>query len=277
METAKFGHDFGCATKQRRRCSKNMSQLSGKIKTPKSNKIKLVAENPRKIKAAIKTWVEASEKNKSDPLDLDKAPAWAENALAEATKILLPGKRLPTSGEWDVELLGELVGRQQALAKMYSGEIPMGPETRAECDRLEKFAAAQPQAPDSSAKIKAMVQDFGTMIAATNGAIPQLLESVLSSSHEDALKFQNGLLRGMSMAPDELTAGRVFQRHTKTFFLLGVMWPLFAKCRSVAEVHRILCQAIGENRIGSLKHFENRIAKKIGMKFGRSGRPPKRK
>lgn len=254
-----------------------MSQQLGKIKISKSQKIKLVAKNPSKIKAAIKAWAESSEKKNSDLFGLDKAPAWAENALAEAVKTTLPGKRLPTSGEWDVELVGELLGRQQAFGELYSGEIPMGPETKAEFDRLEKFAASQPKSPARSAKQKAMVQDLQTMIGATNDAIPQLLKSVLGSSHEDALKFQNGLLRGMNLAPDELTTGKTFQRHTRTFWVLGTQWRIFARCQSVAEVHRLLCQAVGENKIGSLKHFESRIAKKIGMKFGRSGRPPKSK
>ena len=81
----------------------------------------------------------------------------------------------------------------------------------------------------------------------------------------------------MKLSPDELSTGRTFQRHTRTFWVLGVIWPAFAKCQSVAEVHRILCQAVGEKQVGSLKFFENKIAKKIGMKFRRSGRPPKLK
>ena len=115
------------------------------------------------------------------------------------------------------------------------------------------------------------------MIGATNEAIPQLLKAVLSSSHKDALKFQKGLLRGMTVAPDELTTGKMFQRHTQTFLELGTQWRRFSKCRSVAEVHRILCNELGEKKIGTLKHFEERVAKKIGMKFGRSGRPSKSK
>ena len=47
------------------------------------------------------------------------------------------------------------------------------------------------------------------------------------------------------------------------------------KIRSVGRVHRVLCQALGEKNVGSLKTFENRIAGKIGMKFGARGRPRK--
>jgi hypothetical protein len=254
-----------------------MSQPSGKTKTLKAQKIKLTAKNPRKIKAALKAWAASSDKMDSDPLKLDEAPQWVENAYVEVVKIVMPSKKLPAAGEWDMELVGELMGRLRAFEKLYSGEIPLGPEQQAELGRLEKFAASQPQSPERAAKEKALTQDLQNMVNATNQAIPQLMDSVLGSSHEDALKFQKGLLRGMSLAPDELTAGKTFQRHTKIFWLLGLLWRSFSKCRSVAEVHRILCQAVGEKQIGSLKTFENRVAKKIGMRFGRSGRPPKSK
>lgn len=251
---------------------KSMTQLSGKTKTPKSQKIKLAAKNPRKIKAALKSWVEASEKNNSDLLELDKAPAWVENALAEAAKTILPGNRLPASGEWDMGLLGELLGRQQALGKLYGGEISMGPESEAECDRAEKFAASLPESPERSAKVEAAVQDLQTMIAATNDAIPQILKSVLSSSHEDALKFQTGLLRGMKLEPDELTTGRMFERHTRTFWVLGTGWRFWVKCTSLREVYDHLCKAVGEQKIGSFKTFE-KICKKIGFRLRGRGRP----
>jgi hypothetical protein len=239
--------------------------------------IKLKAKKPQKIKAALKTWVESCEKMDSDPWQLNEAPIWAENALAEVVKIVMPGKRLPTVGEWDLELVGELLGRQQAFGKLFGGEIPMGPETKAECEQLEKLAASQPRSQERAARGKKVAQDLQTMIKATNQCIPRLMESALGSSHEDALKFQKGLLRGMSLAPDEHTTAKILQRHTRTFWLLGTQWQRFSKCRSVAEVHRILCQAVGEGKIGSLKYFENRVAKKIGMKFRRSGRPAKSK
>ena len=94
----------------------------------KQQKIKLNAKKPHRIKAALIAWASASEKVDTDPFQLDKAPIWAENALAEVVKVVLPGKRLPTAGEWDLELVGELFGRLQAFVKLYGGEIPMGPE-----------------------------------------------------------------------------------------------------------------------------------------------------
>jgi len=252
-----------------------MSQSSGKNKNP--NKIKLAAKKPGKIKAAIKAWVASAEKTDCDALNLEGSPAWAEKALAEAVKIVLPGKSLPTEGEWDVELLGELVGRQHAFGKLYVGELPMSQEMQADYDKIKKHAASLPQTPERAAQDKLVAKDFQNLVNANDQAISQLMAAVLDSSHEDALKFQKGLMRGMNLIADELDAGKIKQRHTQTFWELGLNWRNYHQCRSVAEVHRKLCEKYGEDKIGSLKHFETRIAKKIGMKFGKSGRPSKLK
>ena len=153
----------------------------------------------------------------------------------------------------------------------------MGPETKAEYDLLGKLAASQPQSAERAAREKEVARDLQNMVNATTASIPEVMKSDLGSSHEDSLKFQKGLLCGMSLAPDALTSGKTFQRHTRTFWVLGTQWKRFAKCRSVAEVYRILCGDFGEEKIGNFKHFENRVAGRIGMKFGRSGRPPKSK
>jgi len=235
----------------------------------------LKAKNPRRVKAALKKWVAQMDGADFDPWKLNDAPPWAENALLEAVKIVFPSGRLPTGGEWDLEFVGELFGRMEALGKLYGGEIPMGPETKAECDLVEKRFASQLQSPANVAKATQVAKYFQTATELTNRTIPLLTASSLASSHEDALKLQKGLARGMDLKPDELTTPKTFQRHTRTFWVLGMMWRAFSHCRSVAEVHRILCEGIGEEKIGSLKTFENRVAKKIGMRFRHSGRPRK--
>ncbi|MEI6076960.1 MAG: hypothetical protein WCS94_15375 [Verrucomicrobiota bacterium] len=248
-----------------------------KTQKVKPQSIKIIAERPGRIKTALKSWVTAAEKTDCDALNLNGAPAWAENALAEFAKITLPGKRLPTEGECDVEFIGELIGRQFTLANMLTGQIPMGTAMQAEAEKLLKHAARMPMTPKRAAREKLLAKDFKNNLAATSQTIPNLMAAMLASSPADALKFQAGLTRGMNLAPDELTTGKTFQRHTRIFYVLGTQWRSFLKCRSVAEVHRILCAAIGEKNIGILKHFEERVAKKIGMKFGKVGRPSKPK
>lgn len=250
-----------------------MPSATAKNRKTKTKKLKLVAKNPRRIKAALKSWVAASETTNCDALNLDGAPAWAENALVEVTKIILPSKFLPTEGEWDLDLLGELVGRQRAFANLFTGEIPLSPEMQRDIEQIKEREAALPKTPELAARKKLLAKDFQNLLEANGQAIPELVAAVMASSHADTLKFQAGLARGLKLAAKDLNAGKIFQRYTRIFWVLGTQWRRFSQCRSVAEVHRILCAELGEDKVGSLKHFEARVAKKIGMKFGPAGRP----
>ena len=50
------------------------------MKKIKQDKIKLVAKQPSKIKAALQSFVTASDQVHSDPLGLDEVPPWVEKA-----------------------------------------------------------------------------------------------------------------------------------------------------------------------------------------------------
>lgn len=244
------------------------------MKTRKPQKIKLIAKNPRKIIAALKSWAAAADKVDSDPMRLNEAPPWVETALIEVAKTYMPGKWLPTEGELDMELLGECIGRMEVVGKLISGKIPMGSEMKEGMEELKKQAALLPESKERTAREKILKRDFQVRVNATNQFIPDFIKAALDSSHEDAVKFQEGLLRGMSVSADELTAGQIFERHTRTFLVLALGWRRFSKCRSIGEIHRILCKEIGVEKIGSLKTFENRVVKKIGLKVRKRGRPP---
>jgi hypothetical protein len=247
--------------------------MTAKNKKCKTAEMKLKADNPRKVRAALKGWMAETEKLNPDPLGLDEAPTWVERAFAEVIKVIVPGRKLPMAGEWDLELIGGLLGRVQAFGKMFNGEIPVGPEMQAGKEWLEKVAVSQPWPPEIKAKANVLARDFEGRLEATQKGIPDFVNAALESSHEDALKIQSGLLRGMNLVPDELTPGQTFQRHTLTFLVLATQWRRFSKCRSVGQIYKILCKEIGENRIGSLKTFEERVAKKIGLKVRGRGRP----
>lgn len=250
-------------------------KLQKRQQPKKTSRLKLVAKRPQKLKAALKAWGSASDKICADPFGLDGAPRWAEKALVEVVRIVMPRRKLPDDGEWDAEIIGEIFGRLLAFGKLYSGEIPLGAEMTAECERLKELAARQPQSRERTVREKRFVEDLRTRIMATEMAIPELVKAVLASSHEDCVKFQRGFVRGMNVQGDDLAASRTFLRHTRIFWILGTKWKAFSKFRSVAQVHRVLCQALGEKNVGSLKTFESRIAGKIGMKLGQRGRPRK--
>ena len=247
--------------------------LVGMTAKNKIAEMKLKADNPRKVRAALKGWIAEAEKLNPDPLGFGEAPPWVEKAFAEVIKTVMPSKKLTLAGEWDLELIGELLGRTQAFGKMFNGEITVGPEMQAGKEWLEKWAASQPWPSEIKAKAKVLARDFEARLETIQQGIPNFLNAALASSHEDALKYQKGLSRGMNLAPDEMTPGQAFQRHTRTFLLLTMQWRRFSKCRSIGEIHRILCKEIGEDKIGSLKTFEKQVVKKIGLKIRGRGRP----
>jgi hypothetical protein len=252
-----------------------MPQPQGQIKAPQFQTLKLIARKPGKIIAAIRSWGNATGIVDSDPLDLNAAPAWVLKAWAQVARVYMPSKRMFDSGEIDLELLGELIGRLRAYEKLLAGEIQVGPEIKAEVERIKKQEASPLHLPERAAQEKRQMQAFQATVEPTNQAIPNLVGATLHSSHDDALKFQKGLSRGMNLSADELIVERIYQRHTRTFLVLALYWRTFSKCRSLREIHGILCKAVGEKRIGSFKTFEERVAKKIGLKVRGRGRPPK--
>jgi hypothetical protein len=254
-----------------------MVQKQSRPKQTKIKKIKLVAKRPGKIKAALKSLVEASDKVDSDPLKIDDAPAWVHNAYAQVVKVIMPGNRVPNSGEVDLELIGEFLGRLQAFGRLYAGEIPMSPELQAEYEGLKKQRDALPKSPERTANEKASAKDLKVRVSALETSIPDLMKAAMASSHEDSIKFQTGLLRGSKLSSDDLVTINVFESHTRTFFVLAHSWQRWVKCKSLGEIYRILCKEIGADKIGSFKTFEKRVAGKIGLTVGVRGRPKSKK
>jgi hypothetical protein len=238
---------------------------TGKRKKTQATKSKL--KKADWIKDVLGEWAESADKNDCDPLGLNDAPEWVLNAYIECAKIVFPGG-LPSVEKWDAKFLGEFLGRFYGLENLYAGAVPLGPETRTEKDKIEAIAKNKP------VKIpRGFEKDIITKFKATHEAIPLATAAATSASYDERLKFQKGLARGMEIKPDELATSRTFERHTRTFFVLALQWRRFSQCRSVGEIHRILCKEIGEAKIGSLKTFETHVAKKIGLKVRGRGRP----
>lgn len=239
----------------------------------REQRIKLRVEKAGKIMVALLQWPAVSEKLGYDPLGLDEAPQWVWNAIGELVKVVLPSRRVPKDGEWDDEFIGELFGRLIALARLHLGEIAMGPMVEAECAKWQQAVDSRPDSREKRVLQKLLSLDFEGWLKGANEAVGELTAGALSSSHEDAVKFQEGLLRGMKLRADELTTARTFQRHTRTFLVLVLYWRYWASCRSVREIYKHLCKAVGEKKIGSFKTFENHVVKKVGLKVRGRGRP----
>jgi hypothetical protein len=258
-----------CASKYLYRCLLNIGMKKGKENPGKKLK-KANHKSPKRnwVHECLEKWALAAGKNDCDALDLKGAPEWVHNAYAECAKITFPSG-LPAVEKWDAEFLGEFLGRFAALERFYAGEVPLGPETQADLEKVKAMTAQQP----ASDNFRAIEKDLETRFKATNEAIPQATALAVNSTYGENLSFQKGLQRGIEIKPDELATSRTFRRHTRTFWVLALHWRVWVKCRSVGEVYRHLCNAVGEAKIGSFKTFETHVAKKIGLKFRGRGRP----
>ncbi len=219
------------------------------------------------VKDVLAEWVDAAGKNDCDMLDINDAPEWVLNAWIECIKTVFPSG-LPSAEQWDAKFLGEFLGRFYGLENLYAGNIPLGPETQAEKEKIE--AAAKNAPPLKNAR--ALKKDCLTKFTATRAAIPLATLAATSASYKDAVDFQKGLARGVEIKSDELATSRTFERHTRTYFVLATLWRHWAACRSLKQVHEILCKAGGESRVGSFKTFE-KLCKKIKFRLRGRGRP----
>lgn len=242
-----------------------------KARVKKGRPTKRRREKVNPIVNVLRDWAEASGKNESDFLGLDNAPEWVLNAWVECCKIVFPGG-LPLDNKWDAESVGILFGRLWGLKNLYAGQVPLGLETQGELAKLEAAARGKPPLANAAA----IETDFLTKFKATDEAIPLAASAATSASYKDALSFQKGLARGMEIGPEELATSRTFERHTRTYFVLGLFWRFWSTRRSLTEVYEILCKAVGETRVGSFKTFE-KVCRKIGFSVRGRGRPRKSK
>jgi hypothetical protein len=230
------------------------------------------AEKADWVKAMFDQWGKAFHKNDCDPLGLNDAPQWVFNAWTECCKIVFPSG-LPPVEKWDAKFLGELLGRFKGLLHLLNGEVPLGAESQAELEKIKAAASKLPTLKNA----KALKKDIETKIKATFETIPLATAAATSASYHDTVNFQKGMARGLEIKPDELATSRTFQRHTRTFYVLALFWRFWVTCKSLREVHRHLCNAVGEKKVGSFKTFEKHVAKKIGLKLRGRGRPPGKK
>jgi hypothetical protein len=219
------------------------------------------------IIAVLKDFGAAAEKT-ADVLDLRDAPEWVWNAWDEIGNMIVPNGFLPIE-KWNAEFLGNILGRLHGVGMIMSGEIPLGPETAAELDKFLQRPAKKMWPKD----LKNIQKDFGTVMRANRKAITTATNAAMAAPYQERMAFQKALTKGMEIQPDDLATPRTFRRHTRTFWVLALYWRAWVKCRSVREVYQHLCNAVGENKIGSFKTFETHIAKKIGLKIRGRGRP----
>jgi hypothetical protein len=242
-------------------------------------------KNPRKLKPKARKrnwvdnvfgiWADAAGRNDGDPMKINDAPEWVLNAYTECVKIIFPGG-LPPRERWNAEFAGCFLGRMHALERLFAGEVALGPETEADLERIKSVVEKQPPPKNFKTFWRKFERNMDTNFKATRETIPLATAIAGASTYADARDFQRGLMRGMDLKPDDLATSRTFQRNTRTYWVLALMWRTWMKCKSLREIHDYLCKGVGENRIGNFKTFE-KLCKKIGLRLRGRGRPPRKK
>jgi len=236
-------------------------------KTSNSRLGRSSAKNADWFKEVFKEWADVVEKSDTDLLRINEAPEWVLNAYVECLSVVFPSG-MPSPEKWDARFTGEFFGRCYAFEKLFSGEVALGPEITAELNEILARAKAAPKPQN----LKLIEKDVAAKFEATRNVLPFASAAATACSYKDAIEFQSGLARGMNIEPEELASSRSLRRHTRTYWVLASMWRVWVKCKSLREVYGYLCQAVGEQRVGSFKTFE-KLCKKIGFKLRGRGRP----
>jgi hypothetical protein len=187
---------------------------AGMEKSKGNNKAKSKKAKTDWIRDAFRNWALAAEQNDCDPLQIKDAPEWVFNAYVECAKVVFPNGWPPVE-KWNAEFLGEFLGRYSSLVRLFAGEVPLGPETQADMEKLKAMMAGRP-APKN---FQAIVKDAETIFDATEKMIPAATAMAAASTYEDQLAFQRGLKRGLEIKPEEVATSRAFRRHTRTFWV----------------------------------------------------------
>jgi hypothetical protein len=241
----------------------------------KPRKTKSKAPKGNWVEDVLETWADAAGINHEDPMKLDDAPKWVLNAYIEGLKVVFPCG-LPPREKWNAEFAGCFLGRMHALERLYAGEVPLGPETEADLERVKSVVEKQAPPKNFNAFWRKFERNMKAHFKATREVIPAATAIAGASTYADTRDFQKGLMRGMEIKPDDLATSRTFQANTRTYWVLALMWRTWVKCKSLREVHRHLCKAVGEQKIGNFKKFE-KLCGKIGFKLKGRGRPPVKK
>jgi hypothetical protein len=132
------------------------------------------------VKQVFRKWADEASRNDCDPLGVKHAPAWVFNAYVELAKVVFPRGWLPVE-KWDAEFLGEFLGRYSGMAHFFADEVPLGPETRSEMEKLKAMIANQPKPKN----LKAIQKDGETIFEAAEKMIPLATASAANSTYSD--------------------------------------------------------------------------------------------
>lgn len=111
---------------------------------------------------------------------------------------------------------------------------------------------------------------------AFRGFLKELAAKLLELEMEQWLAFGEGASQMAKKLPDDPESKDFPRTTTRIYFIMMVCWRAIEKFQTVHEFHEWLRKACGSQIVGDQKRVE-KMCQRIGLSFGKPGRPKKRK
>jgi hypothetical protein len=287
METAKFGHDFGPATKLILRCLINMSQSSGKIYIPPYPGVQVIEcgeppatdINPEANRAK---WLKrlAGELDKIEvhmpvkflPDGIDYPP-WVLKVEREFSLVMLPAAKLKDPNfKITPKRMGALLGHMCEMAvwlmEWFYHQAKDG-DVKKDNPLVEK-----PLTEEEWKKGQEYLVSLKNWYCAMRRMAKRALCSCVDQTYEDMTDFLLGYSDAFSRKPKTFQVGNIGNPTFEIYIFMLIFWRAIERMDSVRQLHEKLVEVFGANRIGDQKRIE-KICQRMGLSFRKPGRPKK--
>ena len=204
-------------------------------------------------------------------------PVWAINLMVMLTAVSHPGLKVKAAKKWKAKDLGKFLGRQYALAELERGEVPLSPAVQAEAMAGLVRMAEQAQKKNPSLNMKRLVKELQPEMKVWRAAHKRCMQDALASAcarpYQEAAAFFEAFGKAIVIKPDDLRTERTVGLGDRICWTILLMWPQIERLESVAQLHRILEQAVKPHGVVIKYKRIEKLCQRIKLKFKAPGRP----
>jgi hypothetical protein len=232
--------------------------------------------NERKWVAQVLSGYDAIEKLQPKSFDsmVNAWPDWVVKLWVVLFGVSHPGLNVRNHKKWTARDLGRFLGRQNALARLAWGEVPLSPRVEEESERWidaeSDRICSNPKLASSSMRIEKRLHEWRPVF---DRYIDETLASARKRPYPESSAFLEAFGKANVINPDDLATERTMGVGDKIAYVMIAFWQPIAKFQSVAQVHQFVSAAAKPAGIViTLKRVE-KLCQRIGLKFKGRGRP----
>lgn len=210
-----------------------------------------------------------------------KWPEWVSNLFMTFFGISHPGVKMKNLKKWKAKDLGRFLGRQYAGEHLTCGGVPLSLKVIQEGERFGAWAEKWIKQKRPDLDLDKFQSQYEQEAEAWRPQFMKFMQDTLSSACErpylESSAFFEAFGKAVVMKPDELLTERTMGVGDKICWSMFVMWQEIEGLHSVAELHRILEQALKPKGIIVKYKRVEKLCQRIKLKFKAPGRPPGKK